>query len=625
MLSLPSLVARGFLRSRRLCYSLPAAGVRPALPSFSFSTAVPPVPHDGGLPLVSTAPKPSPLIEPLEKAYAASDTTKEQVSSMAAPGLPVQSAKRNAGPEAFRDLGIPRALTAALSEQFPHVSNPTSAQKVVLRSVLKDGKDVFLKDKTGQGKTFALAIIALSRALKIRSKRLKAAKNPSRWSSRITVSQSPSVLLLLPHATLVRQVGIWVSRLLSAMTVPGLSDGEKESMVKLVLPGDVQSRGSLSAPEVLVSSPDALLSYLQVSSLSERLPNKQHPVPYLTPPSLSRSLRLVMVDEADAMLRPLPGRFKSFTSERERQRHPFFRHPPAIVCLLDDLFGRDGERNGGDRQIQTVWCSATLNSVLRGFVHRSGWIRNQEQVIIDTAQGSEILSVDNHKSDIAIDCQEIEQTAHYCLTVDPLTGSLSNLGTLPAEPSYNELVATSPDDPAGKEKIHPLMVENLALLYASRSSAVPGNNSISLVIVPEGASVPNLQVALQSLGVKSTILDGSHEQDTANLLLVARSHVRGLDVPNVRTVYLLNGLDVTSLSKAARAAGGVEERKREYTHFAGRMGRLGAADRAEASGEKHALVTLVMRDSAEEKAVRAMFGGKVALEVEVMKGEGISI
>jgi superfamily II DNA/RNA helicase len=162
-------------------------------------------------------------------------------------------------------------------------------------------------------------------------------------------------------------------------------------------------------------------------------------------------------------------------------------------------------------------------------------------------------------------------------------------------------------------------------LHASRSAASSDNGGVSLVIVPEGASVPKLQASLQALGLQSSILDGSQSADSANLLLVARSHVRGLDIPNISTVYLLNGLDVTSLSKSARAAGGVEERKREYTHFAGRMGRLGAKDQneGEEKGERYALVGLVMRASAEEKAAQAMFGDKVALEVEVLKGEGI--
>lgn len=417
-----------------------------------------------------------------------------------------------------------------------------------------------------------------------------------------------------------------MERLESAISVPKSGEGEKERLFQMVLPGDDQGKGSSARSEILISSPDALLTYLETSPPRGAIPNGKNAMSHLTSASLSRSLRLVMVDEADAMLRPLPGRFKAFTSDRERQRHPFFRHPPSIVRLLDELLGRDGDRDGSKKQLQTVWCSATLNSVIRGFVHRSGWIRKDEQVTIDTAQESAEPTKATHMDESTTDNGSIRKTTHYCLTVDPLTGSLRNMGSTPTEPSYSDIVETAPDDPAAKEKIHPLMIENLALLHASRSAASPDDGGVSLVIVPEGASVPKLQASLQALGLQPSILDGSQSADSANLLLVARSHVRGLDIPNISTVYLLNGLDVTSLSKSARAAGGVEERKREYTHFAGRMGRLGAEARREGAeeGERYALVSLVMRDSAEEKAVQAMFGDKVALEVEVLKGEGIS-
>ncbi|KAJ9101256.1 hypothetical protein QFC21_003475 [Naganishia friedmannii] len=615
MSSLPSLVARGCLRSRNLYPRLSAVHVRPSQHRSGISTATLSVPRDGGLllnPNVATPLSPALKINQEEIFGAVTDDP-------FAMRLPEPAA-----PEPFKDLGIPRPLRTALQQEFPHILNPTSAQKELVESVLKDGKDVFLKDKTGQGKTFALTLIALSRALKIRSKRSKAAKNPPRSASRSSVSPATSILLLLPHATLVRQVGSWMERLEFAMSGSQSAEGEKERMFRMVLPGDEQGPGSGATPEIIISSPDALLTYLQASA------SRQHPAdgqraPVLTSASLSRSLRLVMIDEADAMLRPLPGRFKSFTSERERQRHPFFRHPPSIVRLLDDLFGRDGDMNGGKKQVQTVWCSATLNSVIRGFVHRSGWIRRDEQVIIDTAQeSSDTVAANTDTSTTANN--GIKETAHYCLTVDPLTGTLRNIGSAPTQPSYSDIFETAPDDPAAKEKIHPLMIENLALLHASRSATAPENNGVSLVIVPEGGSVPKLQASLQSLGVSSSTLDGTQDPDVPNLLLVARSHVRGLDIPNISAVYLLNGLNVTSLSKSARAAGGVEERKREYTHFAGRMGRLGAQDgeEREGKGERYALVSLVMRDSAEEKAVQAMFADKVALKAEVLKGEGIS-
>lgn len=382
------------------------------------------------------------------------------------------------------------------------------------------------------------------------------------------------------------------------------------------MPGDKPRKDGAGTPEVLVSTPDALLSYLQTSSSTDRIRHKRTDTSVaIAPASLSRSLQLIMADEIDAMLRPLPGRFKTFTSERERQRHPFFRHPPAIVRLLDDMLGL-GQVAEARRQVQTVWSSATLNSVVRGFIQRSRWIRKEEQTVIDTT------SVPNpaipHQPAHLTESDQAK-TIHYCLTIDPLTGHVRNLGTNASDTSVADYVDPDPNDPALKEKVHPLMVENLALLHAVRNSQE--NKGQSLVIVPDGTSMSKLQDSLAALGTSSLVVDGINEPQEGMVLLVTRSHVRGLDIPRIRTVYLLNGLDVTSMSKASRSAGGMEERKREYTHFAGRMRRLGAA-----VGEgpvKYDMVSLVMQGSTEEGAMRGMLGDKPDLEAQLFEGAGI--
>lgn len=316
------------------------------------------------------------------------------------------------------------------------------------------------------------------------------------------------------------------------------------------------------------------------------------------------------------MLRPLPGRFKTFTSDRERQRHPFFRHPPAIVRLLSDALGL-GEMKASGHQVQTVWSSATLNSVVRGFVQRSRWIRKEEHVVIDTSgtpeSASSLSAAESPKSEGV----PSSKTVHFCLSVDPLTGNMRNLGSVSADATVSEYVEPDPNDPAFKERIHPLMVENLALLHATRNADGKGN---ALAIVPDGTPVSKLQDTLAALGTSSMIVDGTDEPEEGALLLVTRSHVRGLDIPNIATVYLLNGLDVTSMSKASRGAGGMEERKREYTHFAGRMKRLGASKGEPAT---YAMVNLVMQGSAEEGALRGMLVDKPELEVRSFEGTGI--
>lgn len=467
-------------------------------------------------------------------------------------------------------------------------------------------------------RTFALALIAISRAYKIRSKRLKAARKPSRNPSSHDNDRSPAVLLLLPHAALVGQVSGWISRIESALSSEHL--GGEGPLAEIVISGDKPKTSRKATPEILISTPDALISYLEASSPTDRTRHTRKTVtPAMTPSSLSRSLQLIVSDEIDAMLRPLPGRFKTFTSERERQRHPFFRHPPAIVRLLEDIL-RLGEMQTASRTLQTVWSSATLNSVVRGFVQRSRWIRKEAQIVIDTTATTE--STIQHPSGGLSEggqAASLDGTIHYCLTIDPLTGNMRNLGAI-APDTISEYVEPDPNDPAFKERIHPLMIENLALLDAIRNPR--DGKGYSLAIVPDGTSISKLQDALSALGTSSMIVDGINEPEEGALLLVTRSHVRGLDIPNIKTVYLLNGLDVTSMSKASRSAGGMEERKREYTHFAGRMKRLGAV---EEKPVQYSMVNLVMQGSAEEGALRGMLADKPELEVRRFEGTGIDV
>jgi hypothetical protein len=120
-----------------------------------------------------------------------------------------------------------------------------------------------------------------------------------------------------------------------------------------------------------------------------------------------------------------------------------------------------------------------------------------------------------------------------------------------------------------------------------------------------------VQRDLSAHGISSEILDGtSPSSPSTSLLLIDRAHVRGLDLPRLTTVYLLNGLDASGLSKSSRAAGGMEDRKREYTHFAGRLDRLGGRGTG-----GYEMVSLVMRGSGEEKALQGMWVDRTDLRV----------
>jgi superfamily II DNA/RNA helicase len=190
--------------------------------------------------------------------------------------------------------------------------------------------------------------------------------------------------------------------------------------------------------------------------------------------------------------------------------------------------------------------------------------------------------------------------------------------------------ATTP----GPGEIHPYLIESLAFHWASRSGS-----GKSLVIPPNGTSVRKLQDTLSELGCPNVSLDvdsretarqvglalqeGRERLDEANeeiyndddseikeidsdqegamrdtLYILPRSHIRGIDIPDIKTVYLLGGLGIKDVKGASTGAAVWAEREREYLHWVGRMGRLSGTkvseNRAGTTG-KDTIVTLVLK------------------------------
>jgi superfamily II DNA/RNA helicase len=238
-----------------------------------------------------------------------------------------------------------------------------------------------------------------------------------------------------------------------------------------------------------------------------------------------------------------------------------------------------------------------------------------------------------------------EAVEHVCWVVDPDSGEHTDLsepvaldgstgnsrpGVMTNDESQEALAATSP----GPGEVHPYLIESLALHWASRSGS-----GKSLVIPPNGTSVRKLQDTLSELGCPSVSLDvdsretarqvglalqeGRERLDEANeeiyddddseikeidsdqegamrdtLYILPRSHIRGIDIPDIKTVYLLGGLGIKDVKGASTGAAVWAERKREYLHWVGRMGRLSGTkvseNRAGTTG-KDTIVTLVLK------------------------------
>lgn len=343
----------------------------------------------------------------------------------------------------------------------------------------------------------------------------------------------------------------------------------------LALSADKTIEADAVIPPILLATPNLLLPHLQ------------SPDSPFSAKALLDTLQMVAIDEVDALLRPIPGRYTPASAAQ----HPFYLHPPAAVQALRPLLDHDAAwrkgRKGGRTPIQTVWMSASLNVPVKNWIFHQGWVgRGLRQLasLDGTAQvGQKAFAVPKE--------QMTGPVKHHLIIVDGLTGKLWD-ATQPAVASSLPTAASS-SQPEAPGRTHPLLVEALASLWASSES------SVSVVVPPEGSSTPKLLESLAALGVQAVVHgDAPAPAEAGNILyIVSRSQVRGLDLPTLDTVYVLGGLDASYMSKNTRQHGGMAEKEKEYRHILGRVGRMG---RKEGEAEQK-VVCLVMRNSPEHR------------------------
>lgn len=435
-------------------------------------------------------------------------------------------------------------------------------------------------------------------------------------------------------------------------------EGE-ESEIKRTTDLDIGLLGL--GPDILVSTPSALWDRLQPESPPSHFESKaDQEAGWLTADRLRKSLEVVAMDEPDAIIRPLPGRYDQQQQGRGYggKQHVFHRHPPVGVKLLEALLpgrpegrehagykGTRGTADGdlvGRKKVQTVWTSATVNSQLRGYIVKRGWARPRGEggVVLQHSGASETIDIE--KNGKGRDGDAVE---HVCWVVDPdsgehtdlfepvaLDGSTGNsrLGMTTNDETQEALATKTP----GPGEIHPYLIESLALHWASRSGS-----GKSLVIPPNGTSVRKLQDTLSELGCPSVSLDvdsretarqvglalqeGQERLDESDeerfeednsetkeigsdsdgamrdtLYILPRSHIRGIDIPDIKTVYLLGGLGIKDVKGGSTGATVWAEREREYLHWVGRMGRLSGTKVGESrdgTTEGDTVVTLVLK------------------------------
>lgn len=280
----------------------------------------------------------------------------------------------------------------------------------------------------------------------------------------------------------------------------------------------------------------------------------------------SPSPTIIMIDEPETLLSPLPPRHLQPAAMRS---HPFFKHPPRLVSLLDRLVSSESRPRP-----RTIWFGAELNGLLKRIVRQRGWA-GRDALELDFSLDASPRSVKDIES--VLGKQPLAAAVKHVETISYKVDSSGN-----AIPRDDLATHTSDDLPpyrTGRPVIEQGMIDAV-IRYQHSHPTPPG--TITLLLPPEGYPLDLLSARLSEAAdmtghvLNIGDLSSSRIPEGPSVLVTSRSSIPGLDIPNLARVILLNGLDLAGLSPAQRSRGGVKRRLEFYDIVRGRMGRLGS-------------------------------------------------
>ncbi|CAG8740044.1 1431_t:CDS:2, partial [Acaulospora morrowiae] len=246
-------------------------------------------------------------------------------------------------PTNFSSLGIREPICQALENKF-NIRKPTECQASLIPNILR-GKDVLIRDITGSGKTFGIALALLNKT-----------RNQQTYDGRSSRIGKPCItsLLVVPSRELAHQIENWIRVLLSNTGLP------LKPVIQAVVRADPQEEHQQLdnleniPPHILVGTATRLHDLANDGYLN------------------FRSLKTFVLDEADHLLR-LPPKHATLKKIQSRQIHP----KPAEL-LTQHVFSQV--------RPQIVVSSATLNRALRYYFKDNKY--SEDPVFIDVSKGT---------------------------------------------------------------------------------------------------------------------------------------------------------------------------------------------------------------------------------------------
>ncbi|KAJ3256053.1 hypothetical protein HK103_005736 [Boothiomyces macroporosus] len=405
---------------------------------------------------------------------------------------------------------------------------PSESQSHFL-PVLYSGTSALLKDCTGSGKTFGLALYAISKP-NVSLYQYKAFKQADERTQdfikrRMQIDYT-AVLIMVPTRELALQIYEWIK---------DLTEDFDHSVAQCVVAGvDIQDQKLLlkKPPRVLIGTPNRILELYKAKAVD------------------FTRLQSLIVDEVDRVI-DVPSRYATVNKKFKKKVHI----SPGEVLLdeivrernitADKLSKDDGMVDQAKlKRLQIVLASATINSPLKNyFIHKKRWLTNPTILDLNLTLPSTVKHI-----------------AYYF-------DSKGNLVKL------NDKLEASESSVLESNYADSIIAENQETLIESLSFIIHENKiQKGLIFTASSVSVNSIVNDLNQYGVNADRLFNMHEYNTAkgfkkrfqdfidgetNIIVATEPESRGLDLP-VDHVIMVGITDPKS-----------------YIHVSGRTGRFG--------------------------------------------------
>ncbi|KAJ3569063.1 hypothetical protein NP233_g5297 [Leucocoprinus birnbaumii] len=232
---------------------------------------------------------------------------------------PIPKKQSEAKKKTWEELGLKKSLVDGLVRAYPEVVAPTPAQQMFIPAIL-EGKDLLVKDETGSGKSFGIALGLLG---KPRVTYYDVARGGAE-------REFVTALVLVPQSNLAIQYYHWLTRIVQNTKPPDRFGIDTDRFVqRLIREGQEHLSTGLkklyeTKPHILVSTPQAILD------LYKKDPDL---VPF-------QYLKTVVVDEVDYLIETVPRKDpeKSWKGATDKALKKIRAHPGATRELLDIIY-----------------------------------------------------------------------------------------------------------------------------------------------------------------------------------------------------------------------------------------------------------------------------------------------